>query len=393
MNMDNATNVSELKTLPSIEYRPSDVLIKRVDSDQSFLEIQKSELEQIKDNILKSLIDLRSEVYHDEDEKVERQSIIDKKEATISSLEAKIFRLELECQRISKERLAAAKAVESEREKLHQEVVDLLDYRQKMIERRLIRELAYDIAVPNEMMNFKKIENLIEEHQRRIERLERMKIGQSPSKIELINKQIAELEMQFNEELDKINFQCDELGRKYYYDSSGTKKFVNEFRVLMDEIGDYYLDVNGNRTYVREYKYDENGRYYLDDDNNRIYKATPYSPECRLLNGVLVRIKDKSEDTSQTSIYEESHEESEHNLIASKSAYLKFLMDNYAKQLKMALLDIAWKHPIDPVDHLQKYLSNYDKKQVLISIDEVFFNTLEQKRRIIVRQIFDGELK
>lgn len=391
--MDDATNVSELKSSLSIEYQASDVVIKRVGSDQSFLEIQKSELEQIKDNILKSLIDLRSEVYHDEDEKMERYNIIAKKEATISNLEAKIHKLELECQRISKERLAAAKAVESERKKLHQEVVDLLDYRQKMIERRFIRELAYGIAIPNEMMNFKKIEDLIEEHQHQIERLERMKIGQSPSRIEIINQQIAELERKLNEELDKINFQCDENGQKYYYDSTGAKKFLNEFRVLMDDVGDYYLDVNGNRAYVQEYRYDENGRYYLDEDNNRIYKATPYSPECRLLNGVLVRIREKSGgDTSQPSFHEE-RQDSEYNLIASKSAYLKFLMDHYANKLKMALVDISWKHPIDPIDHLQKYLRNYDRKQLMISIDEDFFKTLEQQRRIVVRQIFDAESK
>lgn len=391
--MDSAL-ISELDIPLPDDYRRSDVLIKRVTSDQSFLEIRKSELKRIKEDIFKSLIDLQAEVYQDENEKAERQSITDKKMATISILEGKIFELELECQRINKERLLVADAVDLEREKLRKEVDDLLEYRRKIEERRLIRELVYNIVLPNEMMNFAKIEDLINEHQREIERLERMKIGQTPSQIELINKQIAELEVRFNEQLNGINFQCDENGRKFYYDSNGTKKFAHEFRILMDELGDYFIDMNDNntKTYVREYANDENGRYYLDDDDNRIYKATPYSPECRLMNGVLVRITDKTGLTSPFTSCEDWRL-SKYSPFAVKSEYLKFVMENYAKPLKMALVDITWKHFVDPIDHLRRYLCSYEKQKMQKKMDDDFFANLEQKRRIIARQIFEAQLK
>lgn len=375
-----------------IDYHPSDVLIKRVERAQSFLEVRKSELEQIKENICKSLIDLHAEVYHDESEKIERQRIIDEKMAIISKLELKIRELELECLRINEEKLVITEAVQSEREKLYREVEDLLEYRRKMDERRFIREMVYDIALPNEMMNFKKIEDFLNEHQREIERFERMKIGQTPSQIELINKRIAELEMEFNQKLNEMDFQCDESGRKFYYDQNGVKKYTNEFRIFMDEIGDYVLDENNNKSYLREYANDENGRYYLDDDGNRIYKATPYSPECMLLNGVLIRIKQQSEEVSPAVGYEERRI-SECSLLPAKSEYLCFLIENYAKPLKMALVNVAWKHPSDSIDYLQKYLSNYERKEIQRFINEDYFRNLEEKRRICARHIFEAQLK
>lgn len=381
----------KLKNYHSIDYQTSDVLIRRVESDQSFLELRKSELEQIKDNIFQSLIDLRAEVYHDENEKTERQNLIDQKMATLSSLEIRIHELELECQRINKQQLLAAEAVKSERLKLRKEVDELLEYRRKMDEKRLIRELVYDVALPNEMMNFEKIEKFLNAHQLKIEKLERMKIGQTPSQIQIINKQIAELEAEFNEKLNDINFQCDENGRNFYYDSNGNIKFVNEFRILMDQLGDYFLDLDNKKSYVREYANDENGRYYLDDDDNRIYKATPYSPECRLFNGVLIRINNKPEEISPPSSLGERRE-SEINSLVIGSEYLNFLMENYAEPLKKALVDITWKHPMDPTEHLQKYLGNYEKKRMQRPIDEDFFKNLERKRRFLARQIFETQL-
>lgn len=383
--------VSEILFKLPIDYYPSDVLVRRVDSDQSFMEIRTSQLEKINENILKSFIDLQAKVYHDANEKFERQDVIDSKMERISSAEVKIRELDLERERINRERLKLAEALESEREKLRKEVLDLLQYRRKMDERRLIRQLVYEIAVPSELMNFKKIENFINEHQREIERLERMKIGASPSQIELINKQIADLEKKFNEQLNEINFQCDENGQKFYYDQNGVKTYLNECRIYMDELGDYSIDVNGKKTYIREYANDENGRFYLDDEDNRIYKATPNSPECRLLNGVLIRFNDESEGISPSSSQEQC-QESEGSSLSSQSEYLKFLKGNYAKQLKKALVDITWRHPIHPIHHLQKYLSNFERANMQISMDEKFFKNLEQKRRIFVRQMFDTQI-
>lgn len=383
--------VSEILSELPIDYHPSDVLVRRVDNDQSFLEIRTSQLENIKDNILKSLIDLRAEVYHDANEKVERQDIIDSQMERISIAGVKIRELDLERERINQERLKLAEALELEREKLRREVLDLLQYRRKIDERRFIRQLVYEIAVPSELMNYKKIEDFINEHQREIEKLERMKIGASPSQIELINRQIAELEIKFNDQLNDIDFQCDENGQKFYYDQNGVKTYLIECRVFMDELGDYVVDVNGKKSYLREYANDENGRFYLDADDNRIYKATPNSPECRLLNGVLIRFNDKSGSLSPSSSHEECQESDVHS-ISSRSEYLKFLVDNFAQQLKKALVDIMWKHPIDPVHYLQRFLGHFERTQVQISMDEKFFENLEQKRRIIVRQIFDAQI-
>lgn len=145
-NMDSDSARSGISTELSFNLGPSDVLIRRIESDQSFLDVRKDELEQIRNNILRSLIDIRSEVYHDEDEKIERQRIIDRKLATIELLEKKILELELECQRINRERLIIAKSVESERQKLRQEIDDLLDYRRRTEDRRYIREMVYEIA-------------------------------------------------------------------------------------------------------------------------------------------------------------------------------------------------------------------------------------------------------
>lgn len=382
----------EISSVLPIDCHPSDVLIRRVDRAQSFLEVRKTELEKIKENICKSLIDLNAEVYHDESEKVERRRIIDEKMVTISTLELKIRELELECRRINQERLVIAEAVQSEREKLCREVEDLLEFRRKMDERRFIREMVYDIALPNEMMNFKKIDDFFNVHQREIERLERIKIGQTPSQIDSMNKQIAELEIKFNQELIEMDFQCDENGRKFFYDQNGVKKYANEFRIFMDELGDYVLDEDGNKSYLREYAHDENGRYYLDDDGNRIYKATPYSPECMLSNGVLIRIKQKSEDVSPAADYEERRI-SECSLLAAKSEYLGFLIENYAKPLKLALVDVAWKHPRDSIEYLQKYLSNYERKEMQRFVNDGYFGDLEQKRRIYARYIFEAQVK
>lgn len=371
------------------DYQPSDILFRRVNQlDQSFLEIRKAELLAIKENILRSVVDLQAEFYHDEAEIVERQDIIDKKMTTISLLEVKIHEMELECHRISNERRLAAEAVETERKKLRQEVDDLLEYRRKSDERRLIRELVYELAVPSEMMNFKTIEDFLDRHQREIERLERMKIGTTPSQIELINNQIAESELKFNEELNGINFQCDEDGRKFYYDSNGDKKYLNEFRILMDELGDYCIDLNGNKSYLRKYAFDANGRYYLDEDDNRIYKATPYAPECRLVNGVLIRIREKL-DTISVHSREDKRQEDEVDSIAAESANLNFLMKHYAKPLKMALVDMVWKQPVDPIDHFQKFLRNYEEKNQQRSTEDAFFAKLEQKRKIVARHIFE----
>lgn len=69
--------------------------------------------------------------------------------------------------------------------------------------------------------------------------------------------------MKFNEELAEINFQSDENGQNFYYNNrNDVKKCLNEFRILMDEFGDYMFNDNGKR--------------FCD---NRIDKATPYSTE------------------------------------------------------------------------------------------------------------------
>lgn len=380
--------MSELTASLAIDYQPSDVLVKRVDSEQSFIQVQKWELEQIKNDIFKSLIDLRAEVYHDEKEKVERQMVIDKQMATISILEVKIHDLELECQRVNKIRLKASRAVESERMKLREEVEDLLDYQRKMEERRLIREMVYGIAMPNEMFNFQKIEDVMSAHQREIERLERMKIGCTPSEIELINKQIAEFEMKFNEQLNTMSFQCDENGRKFYYDRNGVKTYLDEFRVFMDELGDYIIDADGNKSYVRKYAHDEFGRYYLDENDNRIYKATPHSPGCILINGVLVRIRENPEEISPSS-NDEKTQESEDDSLPIKTEYLNLLLGSYAEPLKKALLDCIWKCVADPIDHIQKYFSDYEKKKLQRSVHDKFLTNLAEKRRAVARESFD----
>lgn len=472
------------------DYHISDVLVKKVESDQSFLGIRHSELDRVKDNILKSLIDLRAEVYHDENERMERQDVIDRKVAAISILETKVYKLELERQRLNQESRLLAETVESERLNLRKEVDELLAYRRKIDDIRFMRELVYDglskemderdwlsdlveeLVLPNEMMNFQKIEDLANELNREIEKLERMKAGRSPSEINVINKQIMELQMKFNEDmLAKINFLTDENGRKWYYDQNGEKAYLNEFCTLMDELGDYVLDENGKKRYVREYANDENGRFYLDEDGNRIYKATPHAPEFRLLNGISIRIKDEPEEKTRplsqeyrqgeedhpievksehqnltthsaelledgkntyvkehakesgrhhleedgNSIYkdtpralevrllsgvkgisrisDEDRQDSEDQSIPFKSEHLNFLLKTYAEQLRKALVDVTWKQPIDPIDHLQRYLSNDVKKGEQRSIEEDFFATLEEKRRIAARQIFEAQIK
>lgn len=460
--------------------RPSEVLVRKVESDQSFLGVRHIGLDNIKDNILKSFIDLRADVYHEEYEKGERENVIDEKVAKISTLEEKTLQLELKRQRLNREWRQITDAMEVERASLRKEVDDLVEYQREIHKKRLIRELVYEFAVPTQMMNFQKIEDFFLEHQREIERLERMKIGATPSQIEIINKMIADLEEEFNRKLDTIDFQVDEFGRKFYYNAKGERQLVNQFRVFMDERGDYTIDDNGQKVYIKEYARDECGRFFLDDEGNRIYKSTPFAPECRILNDVLIRVTERPEGASSSSgtarsrsqdegrtVSSRSREQtessrspgqtessrsrqqavsprirertaspcsqkdeqtitsrsqaesgmtscrspelshssvesrhvqmvSERHLIQSKSDYLNFLVTHYADPLIRALCNIVWTNPIDPIDHLQKYIDHDVRKKKERCTENEFFKALEVKRRGVSRVIFHtqvGELR
>lgn len=383
--------IDEILLYLPLKNERDNIFHKRIECDQSFLEIQKSELELLKSNILRSLIDLQLISCHDAEEKIERKRIVDLKMEKIALLEKNIVALELELQQINQTRIKAAKEVESERNKLRVEVEKLMHYQRLVEEKRMIRELVLNLALPDELFNYNKIDQLLEEHQRQIDRLERMKIGATPSQIEIINKQIAELEKKLNDALNEINFQIDKNGRKFYYDQNGCKKFLNEFRVFMDELGDYILDENGEKKYLREYAYDEHGRYYLTEDGIRIYKATPHSPEYRLYNGVLMRIC-KMKSSSETSIDVDRRKLFPH-YVSGDSAYLDFLMEHYAKPLKEALTKIIFFHPIDPIDYLEKYLDNYQKVKRQSELDKRFFDELSAKRKIVARQMFQAQIE
>lgn len=380
--------VAEVLAKLPIESIQDDFLEKRIGDCQSFLGIKHSEIDLLERNILRSLEDIESATFRDASEEEIRQKIVSEKVSNICAVEEKLVALELECQRISRERLRAADAVEEERERLRAEIDALIKLQQSVEMRRLIREMVVELALPNEMMNFQVIDGVLDAHQRDVERLERAKIGATPSQIELISKQIDELEQKLNEQLNKINFQQEPNGRKFYYDQDGQKKYLNEFRVFMDELGDYILEANGEKAYLREYAVDEYGRYYLNEDDERIYKATPNAPESRLRNGVLFRVRgDAPTAESDGDVSMASRSEYE-----GKASPATELLRPYGEPLRKALVSLVRVQPVDPIDYIEKFLRHFEGNEMRKGREREFFNELERKRKIVARRIFNEQV-
>lgn len=217
---------------------------KRTESSQSFFELRKTDLELLKIQINSTIHELQSV---DGSDKINGTKILTGKVSGIRELETKVTALELKCQAINKERQKAVFDVAQERAAILSNIDELILIEEKVERRRLVEELIYEIATPPEMFNFQKIEDFLAAHQCAIERLERAKINATPEQIEIINHQMAQLEVELNVKLDEINFQHDSSGRKYYYDRNGVKRYLNEFRIAKDELGNFYVDESNRK--------------------------------------------------------------------------------------------------------------------------------------------------
>lgn len=380
--------VGEVLAKLPIKSIQDDFLEKRVGECQSFLGVKHSEIDLVRRNVLLSLEDIEAAPFRDASEEEKRQRIVSEKVSNICAAEEKLGALELECQRIGRERLRAAEAVEKERERLRAEIDALIELQQSVEMRRLIREMVLELALPDEMMNFQVIDDVLDAHQRDVERLERTKIGATPSQIELISKQIDELELKLNEQLNKINFQQEPNGRKFYYDQDGRRKYLNEFRVFMDELGDYTLDAHDEKSYLREYAVDECGRYYLDNEDERIYKATPNAPECRLRNGVLFRIRGEAPPSaSDGDVSMASRSE-----CGGTAAAATELLRPYGDPLRKELVSLLRVQPADPIDYIEKFLRHFEGNETRKGREREFFSQLQRERKIVARRIFNEQV-
>lgn len=169
---------------------------------------------------------------------------------------------------------------------------------------------------------------------------------------------------------------------------------------------------------MREYAYDEYGRYYLDDDDNRIYKATPYSAECRLLNGVLVRTMTRqqcvdgsgndgsSRESPQADIFVTNAVNNDHASscpssqqqrqqyfpTSNRDDFTNMLILVYRSSLRKSLVDMAWNQPVDPVSYLEKALQHANNCAKSKIEDAKFFTQLETERKKTVRRLFQQQL-
>lgn len=225
-----------------------------------------------------------------------------------------------------------------------------------------------------------------------MEKLEQMKLGATQSQIAIINEQIRQLQEKFHKELAQIDFQTDESGRRFYYDESGEKKFLDDVNVQMDDIGDYTLDAAGNKVYAQEYAEDEFGRYYLNENDDRIYKATPHSAECRVIGGVLMKIKQNPDQAH------DHHDDSDRWIpfsehINGENQDLDFIIKEFGTPLKLGLAEVILQQPDQPLELLVNYLKHYKRVKALEKQEEIEDQVLNAARKKAARMIFDEQIK
>lgn len=358
-------------------------------SDKNILQGQKSDWKMLKDDIASTMTKSRNHTCYDVKEAKEQRQMVGVKLENIEKLEQNVLALELELSKINETQMARARIVEIEREKLKQEISDLHHLKQKAEVRQMICGLVWELAMPKELFSFQQIDELLEKHRSEIDRMERTKMGKTPSEIAVIDRRIVDLETNFNKELGKLNFHNNADGRQSFYDKSGKKRYLNEFALKADDIGDYYIDEFGQKKYTKKYAYDDFGRYYLNDAGIRIYKSTPYSPEYRLQNGILRRAVSPPA-TAQTKHNDDDKHKFFANYEAGQSVYLDFLVSNYTKPLVEALAKIVINQPIDPIDYLEKYLAKFHCNQQRKMHEQQFFAELAQQRRIVATEMYSA---
>lgn len=148
--MDDLTQGESNASVSSLKI--SKILSKRCEGSLSFLEVQRSELQLLRDELVNSVTDLQSVPTADfvVAAKIEHQQMIDNKLKKIAFLEANIWMLEGELKKISDSKKRTAQQVDAKRGELQQHIEELLQYRQQNEMRKQIKEIVWDIALPKD---------------------------------------------------------------------------------------------------------------------------------------------------------------------------------------------------------------------------------------------------
>ncbi|XP_065077633.1 tropomyosin-like [Ochlerotatus camptorhynchus] len=235
-------------------------------------------------------------------------------------------------------------------------------------------------------------DELTQKHLDEIRELEERKKNATPSELEIINARIAELQREFEENMEMLGkaqarpkfyedergrYYINEFGQKVYQRESGASEYIltedgcwekikEAFEKLMDEKGEYYIDSFGRKIYTKRFFEDEFGKYYIDSDGKRIYLEASMASgiESRKLSEEVVSLGNLSEEVMSDEIISIVSEFGvSEEIRRQRDSDVKYIQDTIGLPLRKGLALSFLHQPEDPIEFLAAFLVKYDKDQ------------------------------
>ncbi|XP_055589167.1 myosin-11-like [Uranotaenia lowii] len=262
---------------------------------------------------------------------------------------------------------------------------------QTMLKDKTIDLRALSMSIAEDMEALKG--ELEKKHLDELRELEERKKNATPSELELINARIAELQQEFEENMDmlqraqaRVKYYEDEFGR-YYINEKGQKVYQRDsaaseyilnadgqwekvreaLDLKTDEKGLYYIDKFGRKIYSKKFFEDEYGKYYVDADGKRVYleqsSMGDLAQSSEATKGSLKTFPSFSESSMTRTDLTPSEMAFSEKMKEQRASDVKYVQDAIGPALTKALALAFLQQPEDPIEFIAKYLEKYHQKQ------------------------------